>query len=429
MKTIDSLRSFVFTIRSTAKASVGVAAGAGTAAAAQLVLAVAAARLLGPKDYGTFIFAIGAGLVTGVIGCLGWQFAFNRWAPIFERERDWGRLHGLFRMADRTVYIACGAGAAGFLVFGLLVDHLAVGCFGAALLSIPFGVSVLRRQQLAGAGLASFGLVLDQGISSIAVLTLLLFVKADVVWMMGVYALAMVVGCVIATRMVRNRLPSETWAAKPSYDVSLWLRSSWSMQLGQFPRMLLFRMDAILLPAMAGLLQAGLYGAALRVTYFFTFPQLILQSLLVPMTGKAFAHGDIPRVRRLVLYSQLFCLATSAPFLVLICLWPSDVLGFMFGDRFRQAGSALVLITLGQTAMGFSNIFGGVMTMGGRERLFGRLNLGILIATLALAGLLIPRYGSIGGGIVCLVCGLALWSGQVIFSFPLLKQSAPAAAA
>lgn len=388
---------------------------------AQLGAMIIVARKLGPADYGLFIFATGASVIAGMLGCLGWQLSFNRFFAIARREADPGHLRGLIQAAARVVLGGNGLAALVLLAASAFAGKLEFGLIAAAILTMPTGLSLLRRQQLAGVGQAPFALLLDQGFASIALLVAVLLFELPLAAMLAVYGVALVAGNVAAGALFRSKLPTEADHATPIYQTALWMRSSLSLMLGQVARIFLARLDVLLLPTLSTLAQAGLFGAAVRVTFILSFPQFILQTVTGPQFAEAFAADDAARARKILWASLGFALVTTLPPLAVILIAPEWVMRILFGEPFAGAAGTLVLVALGETAGALAMPFTGVLTMAGREPALGKLNLAVLVVSFAAALVLIPAQGAIGAGIVSLTSGTALLAGQVLLSLSPLR--------
>lgn len=379
---------------------------------AQLGVMIVVARMLGPSDYGLYIFATGAAVIGGMIGCLGWQMSFNRFFALTRRESDLGALHGLMRAADRVVLVGTLGVALALLAASRFEGKLAWGFVAAAALTVPMGFTFLRRQQLAGVGRAPAAMMLDQGFASIVLFVAVMLADLTLVEMVATYGVALGVGVVTASALVNRGLPAGTNSAAPRYDTRMWMRTSATLMLAQSASMLLSRLDVLLLPTLANLHEAGLYGAALRVTMVLTFPQFVLQTLTGPKFAEAFAEERHGQARKILIASLAFALLTALPLLAVFVIAPQWTMTSLFGPAYAAGALPLVLVALGQVAIGLTVPFDAVLRMSGREVYLVRLNLGVLVATVLVSLVLIPAYGAVGGGMVTLLSGAALLIGQ-----------------
>ena len=180
------------------------------------------------------------------------------------------------------------------------------------------------------------------------------------------------------------------------------------------------------MPTLSTLAQAGLFGAAVRVTFILSFPQFILQTVTGPQFAEAFAAADTTRARKILWASLGFALVTTLPLLAVILVAPDWVMRTLFGEPFAAGATTLVLVALGETAGALALPFSGVLTMAGGERALGKLNLTVLAVSIAAALVLIPARGAQGAGIVSLASGAALLLGQMLLSVPRLRRGADA---
>lgn len=403
---------------------IGWVMGSGLASrAAQLAVMTIVARRLGPTDYGQFIFAIGTATVAGMLGNLGWQFSFNRFFAVARRRDDESELLGLMRASNRVNLLGALTAAAVLAVAGLMAQELAFGLLAAAILTIPMAITLLRRQQLAGTGQSAVALVLDQGFASIVLLVAVLSAQLTLTEMLAIYAVALAAGNIGASLLVRRKLPVALRQVKPRYELATWLRVSLNLMQARLARILLSRIDVLLLPVLASLAAAGIYGAAFRATYFMAFSQFVLQTVNGPQFAEAFAAGQIARVRRILKLSLVFSLATSLPWLALFVVFPGTVMRVLFGADYADGAWPLVLIAIGQFAFCLCGPFNALLANGGREREMVRLSYAVLVGSLALSFALIPSLEAVGAAIVVLCSSAALLVGQAWLSRDVLGAS------
>ena len=153
----------------------------------------------------------------------------------------------------------------------------------------------------------------------------------------------MVMLAVVGTVIFRTRLPREALGARPAYRLRAWLHSGWSMFASLMPRMLITRFDVLMVAPLAGLAQAGLFGSALRVTLLMTFPQFILQIVVMPRFSRAFAHGRHEEVRQYFALCMIYAFITTVPFLLPMVIAPTWVMTTLFGHDFAPGRGDPVL--------------------------------------------------------------------------------------
>ena len=392
----------------------------------QTLLAVYLARKLGAGGYGTFIFATGAAVLGGLTADFGWPNVVNREIPQHQRDQNWGLLRGLLQTSDRFILLLGTVLAGVMLICAELIPHLALGFQGAALLVVPMAFIQMRQQELAAVNYATIGMLLDQGMAATIVLGVNMMYPMDVMGLVATYALATTALVLCGSALCRSRLPPQAREAVPQYTIQRWLGASAAMFGALLPRMLVTRFDVLLVAPFAGVAEAGLFGAALRLTLLMTFPQYILQTLVLPRFSRAFASGDHARVRRLLMGSLAFATATTLPIILPIVIIPGAIMRLFFGDEFVAGGPTLFWLGFGQFAIAASIPLAAMIGMGGDQRALGRQGLVILALTFAVGWLIIPRYGALGAALVATGANLVLTIGMCWLALPILRRSGTA---
>ena len=385
-----------------------------------LALAVVVGRSFGAEDFGAFTFATGLALVAGQLAALGWPALMNRLIPKFREEQDWAALRGLLRGGN---FVVLGASvAASAIIFGvsLLGGELATSLRYAALLIPPFAFCILRRQQLAAFRKAHFGMLLEQGFG--AVCTVLVFLilggmalQATVI----TYAAATLLGTLIAALLVHRLAPGEIRGQTPRYHIRAWMALSLPILIGMSSKLLLGKTDILLLAPLSDLQETGLYGAAYRITYMLSFPQVVLMTIVTPALGEAFAKRKAGQVRRVVRLSLAFTAVTVLPLLLGVVLFSESILRIVFGEEFTGASLSLQLLVVGQAASCFAMVFASMLVMGGREKAFAGWNALMLAANITLCVILIPLYGAVGAAMATAGVAVTMLIGQIWLARPL----------
>jgi O-antigen/teichoic acid export membrane protein len=389
----------------------------------QTVLAVVLARTLGVGGYGLFVFALGTAVLAGMFAGFGWPNVVNREMPRLIRERSWELLRGVNRAAD-----ACTATLALLIAGGLFASSFefpgfATGLRMAALLSAPIALVLLRQQQLVGVDRPSLGMMLDQGMAATLVLLIVVLHPMGPAGTLTAYAAVTVALVVVASAVFRARLPEQARSATPRYRLREWLASGAGMFGSMLSRIFATRLDALLVAPFAGLAEAGLFGSAFRLTLLMTFPQFILQSLVTPRFSRAFAAGDLARVRYLYRLTFAFATLTALPFLLPALLVPEWVMQKLFGPGFAPGGAALFWLAIGQFVAAFGVSLNTMIAMGGDHKAMGRQ--GIAIAALTIIGgfFAVRSHGAVGAAIILMFSNFLWVAGMAWLARPLLRDS------
>jgi len=352
--------------------------------------------------YGAFTFALGAGLIIGQLSAMGWPTLMQRLIPQYQINAQPGLLKGLTRWGD--VFVAIAASAAAMLTVGASFavtsdQHLAAGLVLSALIAPVMAFRRLRRQQLASLNRPAAGMFLDEALSPLAVLLVAVVVgfgsAADATY---VYTVSGALGVLWASVLLRRRLgPAQQ--APGEKAIGLWFSMSLPMIAGVASKILMSKTDVVMLAPLSNMEQVGLYGAAFRLTYLMTFPQVVLSTVLAPMLSATYAKGNFQGLKSKYNKASIFAAATSIPVALALTLFASEIMALVFGPNFAVGGEILAIVAVGQalTSMGIPSQ--SLLLMTGKERFFTKVNTASLVINIGLNFFLISKYGALGAAV------------------------------
>ena len=386
-----------------------------------VALAILLARAVGVSDYGVFVYAMGVGLLLGQLTTLGWGALSNRLIPQYKLKEKWGEIKGLVYTGDLIVLFLS---LLIILILGYIAPftgQLAYGLQLGSFLVPVLAFALLRRQQLAAVHKAPIGLLFDQGLSAIALSFFILFIGVfTVASAVYIFVLFSIFGIIVTTVILHQKLPTQSRQSTVHIEIRFWLALSLPMILGQSSRLLMNKIDILLLAPLAGMTEVGLYGAAFRVTYIMSFPQVILMTILTPMLSEAFAHGNIARLRHLMKMSFIYGAITTLPFVIVILAYSKEIMLLVFGVDFIDSSLILIVLAFSQLAASLAIPCASALMMGGREKIFGAVTLAALLTSGILCAILIPLYGALGAAIASAIASSLLFAVQFYLSRQLL---------
>lgn len=387
------------------KAYCGTFAASVTARVLQVLVAVICARRLGPEGFGVFTFATGTGVLAGELAAQGWPLLMSRFIPPFRDTAKWESLRGLLKYAD--AFVACGSTV--MAVFLLLLskaagqEEYAAGLALSALIVPPIAFCRLRRQQYAAFGKPVRGLTLDEMSGPFAVVVIALASSLDdaataIIW----FALGSALAASLSTVLFRRSWPKELAQASPAADLKLWTTIAAGGLLATFSRLVLGKLDVLMIAPLSSLHEAGIYGAALRVTYLMVFPQVVLTTVLTPTLSSAFMSRDLSLLHQRYLFGLMVAVLTALPIALMVFFFSSDILLLAFGTDFESGATVLAILTLAQAFNSVAIPGTSLLLMTGREWFVGRLYIILLILSALGNLLLVPRYGGLAVAAVML---------------------------
>lgn len=370
---------------------------------------VALARWLSAAQYGVFANIWVAFTLVGGWASLGLGAAMIRFVPEYRAHGRLDRLRGL-RRAGRMIGLvsALVLAAAGFAALWLAGERLDAAYHGPivfALLALPFfamgdindglcrahgwplrGIApnYVMRPLLMMLGVGVAALVLDiEPTASAAMLVVLI-----------AYCLTVIVQTAITESGVRKVLRP----GKANYAVATWLAVAAPLVLMDGMLALMGHIDVLLVGAISGAQDVGLYYAATRVLALIAFVPFAVIAVIAPRFSRFNALNDHDG------------LAENARQAVTLSFWPSLVLAIVilatgplllgaFGEAFKAAYGVLAILVIAVVLRAAVAPAQTMLAMTGNHGVCVAILAAALVANMGLNLLLIPRAGIVGAAV------------------------------
>ncbi|MBL3610318.1 polysaccharide biosynthesis C-terminal domain-containing protein [Rhodovulum sulfidophilum] len=375
-------------------------------AACAFALNVAIGRLLGAEGAGLYFLALSLASVGAVVSRLGLDHALLRFVSRGAARRDWPGVRGAFALG-LGLSLAAGLGLA--LGLGLAAPRIAAGLFGQPDLAGPlraiapsicgFGAMLVIAESLKGLGRVRDAMLVS-GVLYPVVALALIWPLAGMFGPSGAalaYALGTGLAALYGLRAWRRAVPAEplgrSLAAGPLWRSA---RSLWVMSLVNSA--LLPWAPLFLLGIWGGAEEAGLLGAALRISVLVTFFLAAVNTVAAPAFAALETRGDREGLHRTASRLALAVLLASSPVLAAMLVWPGRVMG-LFGPDFVAGAPVLAILALGQAVNAATGSVGYLLMMTGHERDMRNAAL-LAAAVMAVAAFgLIPAFGAVGAAL------------------------------
>lgn len=364
------------------------------------------ARQLGPEEYGRYALVFSWATVAMVLAGLGLPDYLVREAA---REQSPRAGAGLLRWADPRLLIA--SLVAGVLLLALGAAFVpGTGMVPLLLLAAPLPLlgslaavrqSILRARRRIAASLWPQLLVTPA--ASIAGLYL------AALWL-GWSASALMAASLATALLVLALTRLQVGATSPrpgtegrSLGVAL------PFALISILSMINGRADQLIVGALLGATEAGIYTVAMRSAQFVSFPLLVANTIIAPILAAAHQNGDRGKMERLLRISSRLTLLVAMPIGLVPILFGSELLGLVFGPSF-SAGAPVLAILAGAQVLNVA--FGSVALVLKMCNLEWLVAVGIGLAAMlniALNIALIPRLGIEGAALASLI-SLVSWN-------------------
>jgi len=363
-----------------------------------VVVTLLLTRELGNDGFGEWSTALATVQIAAQVGDFGFeQVAVRRAAGDREREHEWiGALLTLRLAITVPVTLGCA------LVELLIADSARMGAAGVllsgTLLIAPFSATRATFQLRIRNDLSVLVMTVNSVLWTAAVVALALGDGGMVAFAAAFLAAALIstlLGVWLALRMSRPRLRRSTrlWRELARIGVPVGIAG---LLVTAY-----VKLDQILLFALAGARDAGLYGAVYRILDQAQFVPIALMTTLFPIIASAWP-ADRARVRRLSQLIADYLTMVSLPMLGFTIVASEPVVLLLFGEDFSDAAKALPILMGAFVAICFGYLAGNLVVVLELQRLFLRNAAIALVFNVALNLVLIPPYGFVAAAWVTL---------------------------
>jgi O-antigen/teichoic acid export membrane protein len=219
---------------------------------------------------------------------------------------------------------------------------------------------------------------------------------------MALNVVSVVVALAVGLWLLWRQLPDELRHGPPTYETGKWVHEAVPFALAAAAQTLMNQTDVILVGALAGPAQAGLYAVASRGASLTLFGAMAVGTTLMPTAAQLWAHDDYARLQRVVTRAArgafLFALAVA---LVLWIFGPQFLL--LFGKEFVAANATLAVLAFASVIDCGFGISGLMLSMTGYQGLNFAAMAAAVVTRIALGLLLIPVLGAVGAAVAAVV--------------------------
>jgi O-antigen/teichoic acid export membrane protein len=184
---------------------------------------------------------------------------------------------------------------------------------------------------------------------------------------------------------------------------SHWLRESWPLFINQLLQGLFFKVDALLLPGLAGDVAAGTYAAAYKVS---EGAGIISSSFTLALFPRLSRETDLSYAYRLalrILFQIAFPLAAG------IALLSQPIVALVGGKEYLPDSAVALSILICYLPLSYCNgLTQYVLIAAGKQRLLTAAFAAALVFNVAANLIMIPRFSYIGASIVTVVSEVVL---------------------
>jgi O-antigen/teichoic acid export membrane protein len=208
--------------------------------------------------------------------------------------------------------------------------------------------------------------------------------------------------------LLRKALPKSASEAKPAYAQRQWLKVSLPLLLIDGMQILLKRTDIIMIGAILGSNDAGIYSAASQISNFVVFALLAINATLAPMISELYHTGRGRELQRIIMLASRVIFVFTLVVSIILAVSGEFMLS-LFGQDFTIAFVPLLILLTGQVVNSLAGSVGLIMTMTSHQNPAGAIIVVSTAANITLNALLIPLFG-LAGAAISTAFTMALWN-------------------
>lgn len=395
------------------------------------------ARLLGPADFGMLAVVLTMVELAGVFALCGLGIYAIREVPRLQAVGDIAGIAPFWRSGLHTILLASLMAASAMLVTALVWgDGYAVLMLLAAPLVPAVALGQFLRGIVQGGGRPLAAQWPGEVLRPLLACLALVLMAAGMVRGTASHALAAVViagvlACAVAWRQLRSMVADIRPRLPAPGEAQRWRREALPLLGTALAQMLHVALATLLLGALSGAQQAGLFQPVARIAPLLLIPAQAMAMHYAPQIAGWWESGQTLALRKATQgYTRLSTVLTLAIGISLIVLGP--VVLWAFGPEFAVGAPMLLVVAAAQVLACALGPTGWLLAMTGQEVRLLHGYLAALAVQAALGLWLIPTHGAWGatialaGGIIALPA-LQLWQVRrhLGFDCTILARSKP----
>jgi O-antigen/teichoic acid export membrane protein len=381
------------------------------------------ARLLGAEGYGAYSFGLAAMQLVLVLVLFGSRALITREVAQATAHDEGPRLTGVMRFGVVLSLLLSLTLFAGLWFARPRLDAWLEPKLALSLSIALLGTPAAALMQLHGDALRAIGRITTGlwGEFVVQPASFVLLVVLAALWAVPVRltleavlwfnVCSWVAAALFVIAQWRRLRPGWSRGAAPSVEARAWLLLGLNMLFINFAVQLLTRVDRVMLGALGDAASVGVYTLAVRITEAAEQFIFAMQTALAPAIARAYAAGEIGRLKRLIRTASLLTFLLTLVVIVTMMVFARPLFG-LFGDDFDPAASTFYIVGTTKIAVAFA---GPAMLLLSMTRHAGVASAGVGIAALAniaLNALFIPLWGANGAAFATLICTIG-WNAYL----------------
>jgi O-antigen/teichoic acid export membrane protein len=376
-----------------------------------LITNIFLARSLGAEELGAFLYHFSWALLIGQFTVGGFDRLMIK--EVASAQETHKKIRCVPKMVAIWLLVICSSLLATFLgtLYANLFDE---SLLDTAILAVaPISIVILQSSFLRGAGKVIMSQFWDKlgrqalflALTIVAISLLPRPASAELV--LGLSAVSYLMTALLAAVVSRATLRAWKWSPLPkSADYKAVIIDARPLFATVALHALLARVDILLLGVFSNSEQIAFYSNALKLAQVGAIVPSVYNTLIGPQIAAYHASGRLHELQNAITANSRATLFASSLVCLPLVAFGSSMLAF-FGEEFRQAYLALIVLTATQLVAAFSGAAGSILTYCGKESYAVRALLTAGAVGVGITCIFAPAIGALGASIGAFV-GMAL---------------------
>lgn len=371
---------------------------------AQMLTGIVLARSLGASNYGLYAFPMAVLRFLSIPSSAGFPQVIVRNIAQYNSSKEYGKIKGLMRRANQfSLIFGIALSLLGLLLYfcftNVSIFTMEGKLFVFTILLLPIvSLNNIRMSTLRGMKKVVLGKLPEIVIRPVIVLVLIITVSVTSMNFTPLYAvyiqiIASILIFVIGSLILKKSNLEQIKKSKAIYESKEWLVSAFPFLFLGVMQVINKQTDIIMLGILATPKDVGIYRAVVNASMMITFVLTSVNMAQAPHIASLWKLGKKEELQNLVTHTTVIAAFGTTIISIVLLFFGDFLLGFIFGEEFREGYTALKILCIGYIVSGFSGSVGNINNMTGHEKNAVRIISITATMNIVLNLTLIPYFG------------------------------------
>ncbi|MFQ5884130.1 MAG: flippase, partial [Thermoplasmata archaeon] len=226
--------------------------------------------------------------------------------------------------------------------------------------------------------------------------------RLSFVFVLSGFVLSLVVSCVGIIILLLKRPPTAQTATKAQHPRKVTkelLIFSLPLLVSALFSIILSWTDTIAVGYFKGVIDVGIYNAALPIAMFVPILLNGMAYIYLPVVTKLRAQNRLDEIKRMYVITTKWIFSLTYPLFLVLVLFPKPVLGFLFGVGYVVGTLALQILVIGFFIHTFLGLNASTLLSLGETKYLMGTSIVASLVNIALNVVLVPRMGIVGAAV------------------------------